>query len=429
MYKLPHLKGILPLSLLAFGCNEAKFKSGAAESRPIPPALSFSCTVKPETAQIGSMVDIAVTSSQPFAEKLFQKIKFGDRSVDHELSAKDGGFQLKDGPNQFKAEVEGAHTVELRKSADGPVEGSCSFNVEKSSDPACKVGEQRIGGNVAFIIDNSYSHSTTDCQDIDRQLWDSQKRVRCQQATNREKAVLSAFDVLNQISRESGSEDLSTSALAIASFPTRDETVNGMKIHTNGWVMAKAEVRAEIANSLLFTREPVGYTPYGAGMRAAESLFSNQQGLDAQKSKLAVLVTDGEPTDRNPADTSAIAQRLQASGVEVVTVFVTSGQTRSQRRSSHIEFLRKEDQNWYSATKGRDNWYDRRSYQGFESYINDLMGNGTNPQLVDKISSKYDQTCQDSADTVCARKIIEVSNSAELEKVFRQIVKNSTRCE
>ncbi len=429
MYKFPHLKGILPLSLLALGCNEAKFNSGAAESRPTPPPLSFSCTVKPETTQLGKTVEIAVTSSQPFADKLFEKIKFADRSVDLELTAKDGGYQLKDGPNQFKPEVAGAHTVELRKSADGPVEGSCSFTVEKSEEPACKVGEQLIGGNVAFIIDNSYSHSVTDCQDIDRRLWDSQKKVRCQQATNREKAVLSAFDVLNQISRESGSDALATSALAIASFPTRDESVNGMKIHTNGWITANAEVRNEIANSLLFTREPIGYTPYGAGMRAAETLFANQQGLDAQKSKLAVLVTDGEPTDRNPAETNATAQKLQASGVEVVTVFVTSGQTRSQRRSSHIEFLRKEDQNWLSATNGRDNWYDRRVYGGFESYINDLMGNGTNPQLVDKISSKYDQTCQDSSDTVCPRKIIEVSNSAELEKVFRQIVKNSTRCE
>jgi hypothetical protein len=425
MRKSLYLLGFIPIFEAFTACNQAKFKSGAAENRPQEP-LTFSCSVKPETIELGQLVEIAVTSNRPFQNKLFERVKVGDAVTELELIAKDGGFQLQDGPNKFKAEAAGKHTIEIRTDAEGEVKASCGFEVTPA---ACRADQQLIGANVAFIIDNSYSHSETDCQNIDRNLWNSQKRVYCQSPTNREKAVLSAFDVLDQVARDASYVDLATSSLAIASFPTRDNSVNGSRIHTNGWVSAKADVKSSIESGLLFTREPTGYTPYGAGLRAAQSLFAPEAKLATEKAKVAVLVTDGEPTDRNPRDTVAVAQKLREQGVEVITVFVTQGKTREERRNRHISFLREEDSNWYRATNGRDNWYDRQIWSSFDPFIGELMGNGANPQLVDRITAQLDPSCQDTDSATCARKIIEVSNSAELEKVFRQIVKNSTRCE
>ena len=427
MLKAKSFLWVIPIFGAGLACNSAKFSSSGAETKKSKEEpLTFSCSVQPESIEVGSAANIAVTASKPFGDKLYERIKIGDSVTNLELIAKDGGFQLSDGPNKHTADKAGSYTIEIRRAPDGEVDATCGFTVNAGQ---CTDAQTAIGANVAFIIDNSYSHSQTDCQNINRQLWNSQRKVLCQDPTNREKAVLAAFDVLDQIGKDANYSDSSASAVAIASFPTANETVNGMQIHTNGWITAKADAKGGIESSLRFTREPIGYTPYGAGMRAAQTLFGSNQNLPTEKAKVAVLVTDGEPTDRNPRETIQIAESLRAQGVEVVTVFVSQGQSRAQRRNSHIDYLRLEDQNWFRQTNGRDNWYDRQVWNNFDSYVSELMGSGANPQLVDKITAQYDPSCKDSDGTVCSRKIIEVSNSAELDKVFRQIVKNSTRCE
>lgn len=262
------------------------------------------------------------------------------------------------------------------------------------------------------MLDNSGSNAETDCPGA----YQDQDRTRCTAATEREKAVLLAYDQLAS----------SQSHIAIASFPSRADTIGGWQIQgfeqSGGWAVASSDqdVKAAFAERLLFTREPFGSTPFGGAVEAATRLFGSVD-PSTQRPKLALLITDGEPTDKNPTAVASAAASLQKSGVAFVTVFITRGAERKDRRAAHVDMLSDERQ-------GGPWWQPSPEITTFETYIDYLLGpiNEETPSLAQRLSSLQDPTCVDAVGAVCARKIIEVQDAAALSDVIKNIVKTAT---
>jgi hypothetical protein len=291
--------------------------------------------------------------------------------------------------------------------------------------PICQDGQQAIGSNITFMIDNSSSNGATDCPGGKRigQVGDV-NLMECASETGREKAVLSAFDVLAEVATKDGRE-AAVSNLSVIQFPGQITTgsarqeVNAQTM-TNGWLRSNpAESnRTQLSAAMQFTRKPYGSTPIGAAIDSGISLFS-QVPTDG-RSRVVVLVTDGEPTDANPADVSAKADQLKALGVEVISVFVTNGQTRQQRIAAHEAMLR----GWEDfQVKNRSHYY-KGSYASFDEYLNSLLGKNGQASLIQSVTSKTDITCTDKQGSICQRYSVEVADASALSNVFKQIIRS-----
>jgi|GEM_PF-1268342 len=419
---------LIPLLLAPWSCNKTKFNAGASDKNKPVAEDGLNCNVTPSPVAVGQAAAISVVSGKGSTDNVFQRIIGAGKNEDAQLVHKDGKFVVNGkADNSYTPAAEGEYTVELRKSADGAVAGTCKFVANKSSNPTvCGDKQSMTGAQVAFIVDNSYSHSETDCKNIDQNIWNREGRVVCGAPTNREVAVMSAFNIMEKMSASKQYDARATSSFAIASFPTLNDPVNGMALN-QAWLPTKAEMRNVVGQGMMFTRQPWGYTPYGAGLRAATQLFADQGALSPEKAKVAVFVTDGEPTDRNPIDSAEVAQTLMASGVKVITVYVTSGQTRAQRKTSHLKFLADEERK-RMAQMGQ-HWFDAAAVPNFDAYVQALLGSGSDAALVEKMTSKRDPNCNDNGGPTCAREIIEVANTSELERVFNGIVASSVKCE
>jgi len=293
--------------------------------------------------------------------------------------------------------------------------------------PECRDGQQRVGAHVAFLVDNSNSNSDTDCPNRRRiGSLNGSDIFECGSATNRETATLAAFDTLARVRATAvtpGEEQaLATSRMAVASFPAtsngRDGT-DGWELRTRGgWLNVDDPARrAELGSSMSFTRRPGGMTPYGAAVDAARALFRSVP--DDGKAKVAVLVTDGEPTDRDPVAVAEASADLARRGIELVTVFVTRGETRSQRVAKHTEILRTYNTN--SVNQGRGTWFASR-YQSFEAYIANLLGSNGTVSLLDRLTGRVDRSCQDTTGALCPRLTVEVADSAALTSAFERVI-------
>jgi hypothetical protein len=292
--------------------------------------------------------------------------------------------------------------------------------------PICKPSQRSIGANIAFLIDNSSSNSLTDCPGATKSgRFQDTDVYSCSGETNRERAVLAAFDLLGDVSTRDQSPS-AASNLSIVGFPAANNAVQGVQIATNGWVSTRPaqENRATVKSALQFTRQPMGATPYGSAVNAATELFSLAPVSD-ERAKVAVLVTDGEPTDRDPADVAARAQALQASGVEVITVFITNSQTRADRQSVHAGMLA----SWEQRSRP-GHFYNSQRYTSFDDYLNDVLGRAGRVSLTEAVTSKVVPTCVDAVGSVCQRWKVEITDSAGLSNVVKQIIRTrAVRCE
>ncbi len=304
----------------------------------------------------------------------------------------------------------------------------------KEAGKQCKNTETSIGAQVAFLIDNSNSNAETDCpgatafSSYEAALGRTIERYECKSSTNREQAVKSAYTILRDFSKSASKKEpeLSKSELSISSFPSANDFREGYNIETPNWYATVAETEGNLSNSLAFTRKPLGFTPYGAGLKSAKEMFV-KLGDKGKKNRLAVMVTDGEPTDRNPAATIKLADELRSLGVEVVTVFVAGKKTREDRRNEHMAWLRRNDTSLTSA--GQGTWYDKAQYKNVDEYLRDLMGDVQTASLIQRMTSKRDPNCQDQAGALCERRLIEVSDSSALKSVLDEIVSETVRCE
>jgi hypothetical protein len=110
-------------------------------------------------------------------------------------------------------------------------------------------------------------------------------------------------------------------------------------------------------------------TPYGAAFAAATELF--QSASSDNRAKVAVLVTDGDPTDSDPSAVQAKADALRAAGVEVIVVTYAG-----DRAAAHTQMMQSIDQTYFSEYGVH--WYAPK-YATFADYMNALIGpTGTN---------------------------------------------------
>lgn len=313
-----------------------------------------------------------------------------------------------------------------RKSKTNTVTSTSPIPTTPASEaPICKPSQKSIGANIAFLIDNSSSNAVTDCPGASKsgQFQDSEI-YSCYGETNREKAVLAAYDLLSDVSTRDSSA-AAASNISIVGFPAANNAVQNVQIATNGWVSTRpsTENRATIQSALRFTRAPMGATPYGTAVTAATGLFSGS--TDDGRARVAVLVTDGEPTDRDPADVAAKAKVLQDSGVEVITVFISNSQTRAQREAAHQSMLA----SWEQRSRP-NHFYNAQRYRSFDEYLNDVFGRGGRVSLADSVTSKVVPTCVDTSSSVCQRWKVEIPDAAGLANVVKQIIRiRAVRCE
>lgn len=288
--------------------------------------------------------------------------------------------------------------------------------------PACQNAQQAIGANVVFLIDNSNSNSATDCPSpTQTNVVGNVPVYQCGAATNREKAVLGAFDALVNVAA-TDKRDLAVSSLAVVQFPIAENNASGSRVMTNGWIRTTAgqNDRASLANALMFTRQPVGATPYGAAIASANSLFASMQ--NEGRARVAILVTDGEPTDRNPADTVAQAQQLRNLGVQIITIYVTNGQSRNQRVTSNQQML----SFWEQSAQAKNNHWYSSNYNNLQEYLNAITGTTSQPSLAQNVTSKVNPACIDAANAICERYVVEVTDSSALTTVVQQIIGTKT---
>jgi hypothetical protein len=302
----------------------------------------------------------------------------------------------------------GAETgTETSTSTEPGSETTTDTSTDVATDPAeppCQDQTRSIGAQIAFLIDNSQSNEATDCPfpvKTGAKSSSGQPLYRCELSTNREKAVLASFDLLQKIADNEPDNAEAVSAVAVTSFPATE--LDGFKVQST-WRSAESDQRAGLASLLRFTREPMGQTPYGEAMASAQSVFGSAAS-DA-RGKMAILVTDGLPTDRNPSAVQAKADELRQSGVKVVTVYVTGPAVRSERHADHRSLLSKFESIYQSSNQ---HWYDAGAYTSFEQYVTAILG---------------------LAPGISQNEVIEVEDSAALEKALLSIVsQKAIRCE
>jgi hypothetical protein len=403
---------LMTLLLSTAACNEAQFAgtSSRATSQRTKIAPKVSCSVNPSSVKVNGVVTIEIDASRNGGD-LVQTVKVGEKSETTSLKYSNTKYSREDGEeNTVKASVAGKYSVSLSYASNAKKEiAACSFDASKDATPAkkkptppCKDDEISIGADIAFLIDNSNSNAATDCQNPEK--IGTYKHVglyKCGSETNREKAVKSAYDFMKSVSDKEASNELAKSRVSIASFPSSDNYMGDWTQESKGWISVEGDNKSEVSSSMLFTREPFGLTPYGSAVEAAKELFSGDSG---EKAKVAVLVTDGEPTDEDPESVAEQAKKLRAQGVDVITVLVNSGVARQERAVKHTEMMAKINQG--NIDNGNGNWF-TNAYNDFNGYMSSLIGGADKKPLADRIADGQ---------------VVEVADSKGLEEVFLKII-------
>ncbi len=426
-------------SLLVFGCNQAQF-SGSNKSQARPQGVALSCAASPEQVKLGETVAIAVTQEPNLKNSVYQRVLAGDEvgeTVELKFDDAKNAFVRADGsPNELTPSIPNtSYEVELRETPDAAgAKFVCQFSVGDGTTPPAVTPPTTceetvaVGAHVAFLIDNSTSNNATDCPGAvaTGEVIDGAVLKKCSSATNRETAVLSSFDLLSSISASSNDPASSLSRIAVASFPKKETDItkdsDSFQIQGEGWFDSNSENQGKVSSALAFTRLPFGRTPYTAALNAATDLFKDM--TDDGKARVAILVTDGEPTDQNPVAAAELSDNLRKNGVEVFTVFVNGGETRAAREARHIEMLKRFNE--VNQKKGRGTWWIKVAgvIESIEQYFDYLLGRKGNPSLVERISSKVDTSCEDKNGAVCKRQVIEVANSEALKGAVTSIIRS-----
>lgn len=301
--------------------------------------------------------------------------------------------------------------------------------VENATIPQCTNGRKLYGPNLLFVVDNSSSNAQTDCPDRkpsskfakigDRTF----ATYECGNDTNRSAAVRTGVALLKKAIAEAGqtSGDTGTAAqMSIVSFPTLEDYQKGAARHGEPW-MPLNDQSLNIDSLMSFVRTPFGLTPYAAGLREANLLFSDIPQADKRK-QLIIFITDGEPTDREPLFAGALARDLRSQGVKIVIVFVNNGQTRLERQVTHREDLLRKH-NILQTRQPKETWWLEPGFTSFESYFNILVGTPTIPSLVEEMTLGAKVTCQADA-SECVSPLVDISQSNDLVPAINQVILN-----
>lgn len=272
-----------------------------------------------------------------------------------------------------------------------------------SVNPACKNTSQQMGVQVAFIIDNSSSNTQTDCSNpVLTGNVSGAPQYTCDSATHRENAVLSAYDYL-QPSSVSATTPIGKSQFAVASFPRTLQ--DGYIVQTNWQLIDNANQRAAISQSLAFTRQPMGNTPYGAAVQSMSDIFRVAP-VDS-RARVAILVTDGFPTDRNGVQVRNAAAALKATGVDIYSIYITNSASLASSQADHLAFL----QNMENAA-APGHYYDTSAYPSFSAYTDHILGTNGRQSLLQEMS----------------KQIISIDSAAQLQSTIQSLVQSKSQC-
>lgn len=372
----------------SFACNTAEFSDGRKGKKP-GSIEAVSCSVSPRVALPGEKVTVTVTGGSNYKGR-FEQVLTGPVGYSDILVKTDGGYVLQNGNlNEYTLNKQGTYKINLNEiDYNSNLSTSCEFKVYKE----CPVGTERIGANVAFILDNSGSHGKSDCpgsKEVKKE--DGTVSYVCNAETDREKAVNYAVEILGKVGASGGK---AKSYVSMSSFPASNNPISGYDLGKSGWSDASSDP-SKIKPDLAVTRKPYGMTPYGEGLKSASKLFSGVP--DYNKSKVAILVTDGYPTDRDPYLSAVKARELKAQGVKIITVMVSEG-SKESLVADHKKFLQglgSESNPWHVA-----------EYSSYDQYFGDLLGNSSKPGLLAEISNK----------------VVNVSKASELKAAFEDII-------
>lgn len=416
-------------------CSTATFSGTNPSRATVPPAENLtskiSCKVDPESVRPGEQAAISISADE-FKGELFQTIKpsNGDAEVASKLVYNGDSYVLDDqSVNAVVGKAEGTYQIELKKVSDQATpDATCSLAVTLveppvppvivDPEPICKPTQISVGADIAFLIDNSNSNAVTDCPDSKESgTFNGVAVYQCQKETNREIAVKAAYDLLADIAAKESGNPMALSKLAVTSFPSAADYVTGWTDQSKGWIDVNTANRSELDTVMSFSRRPSGLTPYLGAFTGAEQAFDLTT-ADG-RAKVAVLVTDGEPTDSDPSLIEAKAAALRSAGVKVITIYVTGSESRATRLGKHTSMMQNIDQSRF-AQNGK-HWFAAK-YASFTDYMTALVGSGTKPGLVSKITSPSDSSCKDSAVGMCAREVYEVQKSESLREAFLHVI-------
>lgn len=261
----------------------------------------------------------------------------------------------------------------------------------------CTNTDKVTGAHLLFLMDNSGSMEQTDCPG---------GRATCLGETEREKALLVSFDVLSQVQAKYPFQTSAVSTLSYAQFTPG--AVPGFRSKLVGFEI-KGQGRGEFQRDIQFLRQPAGDTPFAGAVEQARDLSQSINSMFSNdgKPRVIVVVTDGEPTDRDPAQVLADVKAVRATGLKWITVKVTNGQSKDARTAAHRTLMLNSYENSSRGrTQSNGHWYVPR-YANFESYFAELM-------LFSSASS--DQ-------------VIEIDTSDKLQKVIlEEIIAKEVQC-
>ena len=377
--------------LISYGCNTAEF-AGKQRAKQPGSVEAVSCKVSPQVVLPGEQVTVTISGASNYGGRFQQKITGPKTSTQNILIKTDAGYTLQSGlANTFVFNEQGDYTVTLSEiDYNAGIDSSCKFKVFKE----CPVGTERVGSNVAFIIDNSGSHGKSDCPGAKEVVADNgQVSYQCNAETNREIAVNYATAMLGKAG-EAGGKAISHVATAI--FPERSKVSSGYVLGKSGWVDSSDGLSA-VSSDLKVLRTPAGMTPYGDGIEAAKSLF--QSSPDTSKRNVVIFVTDGYPTDQDPYWSMLKAQNLKKDyRAEIITVMVSQGD-KASLIAKHKDFIKGIEESSNSP------WY-VTEYGSYDEYFGDLLGNSSKKGLLEEMSDQ----------------IVNVSKASELKKAFESLI-------
>ena len=275
------------------------------------------------------------------------------------LVQKNGKIRREDGnpKNAFSFVQPGDYQVTVKTLDYIESQSTCGFKIFKP----CPMGSSRRGAYVAFIIDNSESHSTSDCPKAQNFNNPKVKRPlkQCMNETSREKSAINAVSILGNLNRKNPE---SVSFVAFSHFPNDDSNLSPR------WLRPETE-SAVFKSQLGVLRYPKGVTPYIQGLESALRLFGS---VKDDKQKVLVFITDGFPTDKNPKNTMTIARKIQALKVKIISVMITGKSNQEVLKAKHKGFMENFPENWVDG-----------SYQNnMQAYYRDLLGDGLAPGLL-----------------------------------------------
>lgn len=363
------------ISLTMFACkNNIKFSQAHVDPEEWEP---LACHTDPAGAvAMKKPVELVVTGAEGYKGRVQQTITTADGKTHAEFLVLQGGkFTRENGDkNTHTFQTEGTYSVAL-KAVDydtNNLTGSCTFTVFN----ACPKGQKRQGINLAFVVDNSNSHGKSDCPDAKSTGRDGvgNETFRCSQ-TNREKAVLYSTRALGQIGLQ-GNDAISH--VGFEYFPL--ESNSFVPKWYNATTVYNNPSQSNISREILALRLPKGVTPYKEGLEGGLHLFRKTKASD--KKNVLFIITDGYPTDQDPAAVLQIVDKLKALNVQIISAMVTNEHSQYKLRSQHRSIMRSN----FRGSNGKP-WYHSR-YKSWDAYFLDLIGVKDNEGLLSRMSSQ-----------------------------------------